>query len=172
MPAMVVLDLHEPASIRIGAGDELGAIAGGQEGADRHTDASIPQDGLHGPPHRLYQARHILPRPMPPALARHNDSLLVCGSMLKLTAIVVKARFNTYISAMPTRFRLAQLLEEKGIGQRELAKRSDVSLVTINRMCLNRTAGVSLEVLEKLSVALGCEPCDLIAHEKPKAGKK
>ncbi|MGE0554685.1 MAG: helix-turn-helix domain-containing protein [Gemmatimonadales bacterium] len=66
---------------------------------------------------------------------------------------------------MPTRFRLAEVLDRLGVSQSELARRSGVSLRTVNRLCLNRTVQVSLETLDKLADALGVAPGDLIAKE-------
>jgi DNA-binding Xre family transcriptional regulator len=73
---------------------------------------------------------------------------------------------------MVARFNLAQLLADRETSQRELARRSGVSLVTINRMCANHTTGVSLAVLEKLAAVLGVEPGELIVREKKPRGKK
>ena len=68
---------------------------------------------------------------------------------------------------MAARFRLAELLEKTGLSQRELAARSGVSPTTINRMCNNLTAQVSLRTLDSLSKALSTagakvRPADLI----------
>ncbi|MHB1329241.1 MAG: helix-turn-helix domain-containing protein [Gemmatimonadales bacterium] len=72
---------------------------------------------------------------------------------------------------MPTRFRLRELLEKLGLSQSEAARRSGVSFATVNAMCTNRTAQVSLATLDKIAAALGVEPGDLIVRE-PKKGKK
>lgn len=72
---------------------------------------------------------------------------------------------------MPTKFRLADILADQGMSQRELARLSGVTLVTINRMCANRTEGATLATLDKLATALGVAPGDLIAKE-PKRTKK
>lgn len=76
---------------------------------------------------------------------------------------------------MPARFRLADLLREVSISQRELAARAGVSPTTINRMANNLTGQVSLRTLDKLARALGglglkVQPGDLIeeASRKPK----
>ena len=53
---------------------------------------------------------------------------------------------------MPARFRLAELLEESGLSQRELAARSRVSPTTINRMANNLTGQVSLKTLDALEL--------------------
>lgn len=69
---------------------------------------------------------------------------------------------------MTSRFRLAQLLEEKGMSQREVARLSGITLVTINRMCGNKTEGVTLATLDKIAGALGVEPGELIVRESAK----
>jgi transcriptional regulator with XRE-family HTH domain len=68
---------------------------------------------------------------------------------------------------MAVRFRLAELLEQAGLSQRQLASRSGVSPTTINRMANNLTGQVSLKTLESLARALSTErgrlePGDLI----------
>lgn len=72
---------------------------------------------------------------------------------------------------MAARFCLAELLDERGISQSELARRSKVSLVTINSIANNRTAQVKLDTLEKLARALGVEPGELIASDRKRKGK-
>jgi transcriptional regulator with XRE-family HTH domain len=73
---------------------------------------------------------------------------------------------------MTAKFRLAELLEESGLSQRELAARAGVSPTTVNRMCSNLTAQVALETLDslsrELSKALGrnVEPGELIERER------
>jgi DNA-binding Xre family transcriptional regulator len=66
---------------------------------------------------------------------------------------------------MATQFRLAELLAEAKISQRELVRLAKVSGPTINRMCRNLNTGVSLETLDRISTVLGCDPCDLIVRE-------
>ena len=62
---------------------------------------------------------------------------------------------------MATRFRLAEELSDQ-MTQTELARQADVSVATVNRMCTNFTAQVSLETLDRVSTVLGCEPGALI----------
>jgi DNA-binding Xre family transcriptional regulator len=71
---------------------------------------------------------------------------------------------------MTARFRLADLLEAAGptMNQSELARRSGVSIVTINSMANNRTKQVRLDTLERIAVALGVEPGELIEREPKK----
>jgi transcriptional regulator with XRE-family HTH domain len=76
---------------------------------------------------------------------------------------------------MPARFRLAELLEESGLSQRELAARSKVSPTTINRMANNLTGQVSLKTLDALARALSTphrkvRPGDLIEEVSGKKG--
>ena len=59
---------------------------------------------------------------------------------------------------MAVRFRLQEILQEKGLNQSELARDSGVSLVTINAIANNRTRQVQLDTLDKLSGALDVEP--------------
>ena len=65
---------------------------------------------------------------------------------------------------MVTRFRLDEELGDQ-MTQTELARQADVSFATVNRLCTNATAQVSLETLDKLSTTLGCEPGDLIVRK-------
>lgn len=68
---------------------------------------------------------------------------------------------------MATRFRLQELLEAQSppMSQSELARKSGVSLVTINGMARNRTAQVALATLDAISNVLECEPGDLFERE-------
>jgi len=67
---------------------------------------------------------------------------------------------------MAARFRLQDLLDDASppMSQSELARRSGVSLVTINAMANNRTRQVQLETLDKLAGALGVDPGDLVVR--------
>ncbi len=69
-------------------------------------------------------------------------------------------------------FRLQELLDERDppMSQSELARRSGVSLVTVNGIANNRTSQVSLKTLDALARVLQVEPGDLIVREK--GGKK
>ena len=64
---------------------------------------------------------------------------------------------------MAARFRLQELLDERGLTQSELSRRSGVSLTTINRMCKNITGQVSLRTLDSLASVLQVEPGTIIA---------
>ena len=68
---------------------------------------------------------------------------------------------------MGTRFRLAELLDAAGptMYQSEPARRSGVSIVTINSMTNNRTKQVSLATLDAISEPLGVDPGELLERE-------
>jgi DNA-binding Xre family transcriptional regulator len=65
---------------------------------------------------------------------------------------------------MATKFVLAELLEAAGMTQKELQRKSGVGYSTINGMVLNKARQVSLDTLDAISAALGCEPGDLVAR--------
>lgn len=69
------------------------------------------------------------------------------------------------VQELSARFRLKEQLEEIGMTQSDLARRSGVSFVTINRMVANKTAQVSLKTLDALSKVLKCEPGRLLERE-------
>ncbi len=62
---------------------------------------------------------------------------------------------------MVTQFRLDDELGDL-MTQVELAQRAGLSFATVNRLCTNHTAQVSLDTLDRISTVLGCEPGDLI----------
>jgi putative transcriptional regulator len=62
----------------------------------------------------------------------------------------------------PARFRLQELIDERGMTQAELATTSGVSLSTVNRMCRNATKQASLDTLDRIARALGVAPGALI----------
>lgn len=66
---------------------------------------------------------------------------------------------------MASRFRLKEALDEAGMTQTEMFRKSGVSLTTINRMCANLTSQVSLRTLDRLAAVLRIQPGDLITRE-------
>ena len=68
---------------------------------------------------------------------------------------------------MATQFRVGEVLGDR-MTQYELAQRAGLHIATVSRLCTNHTAQVSLETLDKISAALGCEPGDLIERVKRK----
>jgi putative transcriptional regulator len=82
-------------------------------------------------------------------------------------------RFPAMTAAtVAARFRLAELLEEKGMTQSELARRSGVSQVTVNAIANNRTTRVDLATLDALSLELGVNPGELLEREEPRKGRR
>lgn len=71
-------------------------------------------------------------------------------------------------NGMSVTFRLASVLEATNLSQRELARRSGVSLVTINAIANNRTTRVDLDTLDKLCEVLDVTPGELLEREEPK----
>ena len=71
------------------------------------------------------------------------------------------------------RFRLQELIGEKGTSQSALSRGSGVSFTTISRMCRNVSAQVSLDTLGRLARALGDDvsPGDLIEFDREKKRK-
>jgi len=57
------------------------------------------------------------------------------------------------------------------MSQGQLSRVSGVSLSTVNRIATNSTSRVDLDTLDRLSLALGCEPGDLIRRKKKPANK-
>ena len=58
--------------------------------------------------------------------------------------------------------KLKELLDSRGIKQKELADASGVRPSTISAICRNYTDRISLPALEKICLALGCTPNDII----------
>jgi DNA-binding Xre family transcriptional regulator len=69
---------------------------------------------------------------------------------------------------MPLRFRLQEILDSQTppLSQRELARLSGVSLVTINAIANNRTRQVALDTLDKIAAALGVDAGDLLVRDR------
>jgi DNA-binding Xre family transcriptional regulator len=84
----------------------------------------------------------------------------MCADKSSTSANALALRhFGAYLqpmltSSMVARFILRDLLEEHGISQSTLARDSGLSPATINRLCVNATAQVSLETLDKVIAAL------------------
>ena len=71
---------------------------------------------------------------------------------------------------VPTSFCLSEILVRRDLSQRELARLSGVSYVTINRLCRNTTSQVALATLDRVADALGVSPGSLITKvPAPKA---
>lgn len=73
---------------------------------------------------------------------------------------------------MAVQFRLAAVLESADMSQRELAKQSGVSLVTVNAIANNNTTRVDLATLDKLCAVLKCEPGELLERKGKARGRE
>jgi DNA-binding Xre family transcriptional regulator len=62
---------------------------------------------------------------------------------------------------MAIQFRLREVIEKRQTTQSALSRDSGVSFATINRMCMNNTRQVSLEVIDALCNTLKVKPGEL-----------
>lgn len=63
---------------------------------------------------------------------------------------------------MQARLRIREAAKQKGISQKQLAKKSGVTEPLLNRYWNNHTQSVTLKQLAMIAKALGVEPGDLI----------
>ena len=78
----------------------------------------------------------------------------------------------TYNSPVtPIRVLLRQFREAKGLSQQALGDLAGVRQATISELESGKTRRVDLEILERLSIALGVEPGDLIEREPKRRGR-
>jgi DNA-binding Xre family transcriptional regulator len=71
------------------------------------------------------------------------------------------------LSTVPIRFRLADILRERGEPQAVFARRAGLSNTAVNEIALEKTQRVSLATIEALCRALGCTPSDLFEITGP-----
>lgn len=62
--------------------------------------------------------------------------------------------------------KLDALLKERGISQRELARRVDIRHPTISEMCLNKAKSLPVENLDKICSELDCALSDIVEYKK------
>ncbi len=97
-----------------------------------------------------------------------NGWVRVCQALVSYADVsYTLERHEKLGGGMATRFRLAEELGDQ-MTQVELAQRAGLSFATVNRLCTNHTAQVSLESLDRISTVLGVEPGDLIERTKRK----
>ena len=65
---------------------------------------------------------------------------------------------------MATRFRLRELLDERGMTQTELHLRTRLAYSTINDLYHNKARGVELDTIDALCTALNCGVAEVIEH--------
>ncbi|WP_099190810.1 helix-turn-helix domain-containing protein [Tepidibacter mesophilus] len=66
---------------------------------------------------------------------------------------------------MPVKLRLKEILEEKGVSQRELARMMDTRPATISHLCSEKSKSVYYETLDQLCKTLDVHLHDLIVME-------
>ena len=81
---------------------------------------------------------------------------------------VAYLRTRVMLAPVPTRFRLQEVLDSQDppLTQRELAKASGISYMTINSIANNRTTRVDLATLDAIAEALEIHPGELLEREK------
>jgi putative transcriptional regulator len=67
---------------------------------------------------------------------------------------------------MTIKIRLQEILDERGLSQRELAKLMNVRPNTINHLCSNKVNAIYLEKLEQICNTLSIEVSELVILEK------
>jgi putative transcriptional regulator len=63
--------------------------------------------------------------------------------------------------AVSVRFRLRELLDERGMTQTELQTQSGLAYSTINDLCNNKPRRIELETIDVLCEVLRCDIADL-----------
>ncbi|OAJ75152.1 XRE family transcriptional regulator [Brevibacillus sp. SKDU10] len=63
---------------------------------------------------------------------------------------------------MKIHIKLADLLKERGISQRELSRLTGIRVSSINEMCNNETVRLPLDNLAKICEVLGVEITDVL----------
>ena len=67
---------------------------------------------------------------------------------------------------MKIAIKLAQLLDEKGISQREFSRMTGIRQPSINEMCRNQTLRLPLDNLAKICQVLECDIPDILQLKK------
>jgi putative transcriptional regulator len=62
--------------------------------------------------------------------------------------------------------KLNNLLDKKGMSQRELARLTNIRHPTISEMCLNKSKSLPVENLNIICVVLDCALSDIIEYQK------
>lgn len=69
---------------------------------------------------------------------------------------------KTERTKLAVRFKLAELLEDRGISQREFARLTNIRHPSIHEMCANKTVRLPLENLAAMCEVLGVGITDII----------
>lgn len=97
-----------------------------------------------------------------------SGSLLLVSMTRKHPSSRVRPGVARLTAVSPLRLRLKELREARGLSQRALADMAGVSNSTIARIETDSLRNVTLDMVEKLSDALGVTPAALIEHTRPK----
>ncbi|MDA1193126.1 MAG: helix-turn-helix transcriptional regulator [Candidatus Poribacteria bacterium] len=73
---------------------------------------------------------------------------------------------------MSIRCRLAELLNQRGEGQREFAERVGLSRQTVSKLYANHAAGIEFATLEKTCLGLGIPISELLDLEEPELSRR
>lgn len=74
---------------------------------------------------------------------------------------------------MPVKWRIAELLEERGLTAYQLAQLTGLSIPTCYELVKDKPVGrIMGDTLEKLCVVLECTPGDLLSYEEEPEKKK
>ena len=65
---------------------------------------------------------------------------------------------------MPIKFKLKVMLAMRDMNQRMLSDATGIRPPTISAICNNSIRELPISVLEKICVALDCQPGDIIVH--------
>lgn len=67
---------------------------------------------------------------------------------------------------MPIRLRLKEILEERGMSQRELARLMNIRPNTISHLCSDKVNAIYFDTLEQICKTLNVELHDIIVMEE------
>ncbi len=67
---------------------------------------------------------------------------------------------------MAIRVRLDELLHERRMTLTELAGRVDLTLANLSILKTGKARAIRFSTLESICLALGCQPGDLLAHDR------
>jgi DNA-binding Xre family transcriptional regulator len=73
---------------------------------------------------------------------------------------------------MKLKLRVGQLMRERNMSERELSERTGLARNTVRAIMRGVNTRVDLEVLNKISEALGVHPAELFEYEIPLGNKK
>ena len=65
---------------------------------------------------------------------------------------------------MPIKFKLKVLLVLRGMTQKQLAEKTGIRPPTISAICRNSIKQIPVGAIEKICVALGCQPGDIMEY--------